>query len=140
MPSVVSISTKMQGESFWGIVEGSGAGSCVVFYEDEEKVGIVTNNHVIQGATEVSAIFDGEKVINAKVVGKDKDAEIAVLTVSKEELKKAGVEKITVAKFGDSDTVEVGDDVYAIGNALGEGLTATDGMISAVGKRCYCTR
>ena len=134
MPSVVSISTKMQGESFWGIVEGSGAGSGVVFYEDEEKVGIVTNNHVIQGATEVSAIFDGEKVINAKVVGKDKDAEIAVLTVSKEELKKAGVEKITVAKFGDSDTVEVGDDVYAIGNALGEGLTATDGMISAVGK------
>ena len=56
------------------------------------------------------------------------------MTVSKEELKKAGIEQVTVAKFGNSDKVEIGDDVYAIGNALGEGMSATDGMISAINK------
>lgn len=134
MPSVVSISTKIQGESYWGVIESSGAGSGVVFYEDDEKVGIVTNNHVIKDATEVFAIFDGEKEVKAKIVGRDTDAEIAVLTVLKQDLEKAGVEQITVAKFGNSDAVEVGDDVYAIGNALGEGISATDGIISAVNK------
>lgn len=134
MPSVVSISTKIQDESYWGVIESSGAGSGVVFYEDDEKVGIVTNNHVIRDATEVFAIFNGEKEVKAKVVGRDTDAEIAVLTVLKQDLEKAGVEQITVAKFGDSDAVEVGDDVYAIGNALGEGISATDGIISAVNK------
>ncbi|HIT88348.1 MAG TPA: trypsin-like peptidase domain-containing protein [Candidatus Coprocola pullicola] len=134
MPSVVSISTTIEAQSFFGRIEGSGAGSGVVFYEDDEKVGIVTNNHVIQGATEVSATFDSDKTVQATVVGTDREAEIAVLTVSKADLEKAGVKEITVAVFGDSDVVEVGDDVYAIGNALGEGLTATDGMISAIGK------
>lgn len=134
MPSVVSISTKIQGESYWGVIESSGAGSGVVFYEDDEKVGIVTNNHVIKDATEVFAIFDGEKEVKAKIVGRDTDAEIAVLTVLKQDLEQAGVEQITVAKFGNSDAVEVGDDVYAIGNALGEGISATDGIISAVNK------
>ena len=134
MPSVVSISTRILENSYWGEIEGSGAGSGIVFYEDDEKVGIVTNNHVIQDATQVSAIFDTDKAVKAKVVGTDKDTEIAVLTVLKEDLKKSGVENIVVAKFGNSDLVEVGDDVYAIGNALGEGLTATDGMISAINK------
>ncbi len=134
MPSVVSISTTIEAQSFFGRIEGSGAGSGVVFYEDDEKVGIVTNNHVVQGASEVSATFDTDKTVSATVVGTDRDAELAVLTVSKADLQKAGVNEVTVAVFGDSDAVEVGDDVYAIGNALGEGLTATDGMISAVGK------
>ncbi len=134
MPSVVSISTRIQGESMWGMVEGSGAGSGIVFYEDDEKVGIVTNNHVIKDAAEVFTVFEEEKEVKAKIVGRDSDAEIAVLTVSKEDLKKAGIEQVTVAKFGNSDEVEVGDDVYAIGNALGEGMSATDGMISAINK------
>ena len=118
MPSVVSISTKIQGESIWGMVEGSGAGSGIIFYEDDEKVGIVTNNHVIRDAAEVYAIFDEEKEVKAKIVGRDTDAEIAVLTVSKEDLKKEGIEQVTVAIFGDSYAVDVGYDVFDIGISL----------------------
>ncbi len=139
-PSVVSISTKATTTAnyFGGFsvpYESSGAGSGVIFYSDEEKVGIVTNEHVIENATNIEITFDENKTINAKVVGKDSTSDLAVLSVTREALKKAGVNDIQIATFGDSDKLEVGESVVAIGNALGEGLTATDGIISATGKQ-----
>lgn len=134
-PSVVSISTKFSGQapyigSFSIPYEGVGAGSGVVFYSDDSKIAIVTNNHVIEEADSIYVVFDDEKSVAAKVVGAESKSDLAVLTVSWDDLKKAGVDDVTVATFGDSDALEVGEAVIAIGNAMGKGISATDGIIS----------
>ncbi|NLK37145.1 MAG: PDZ domain-containing protein [Epulopiscium sp.] len=139
-PSVVSISTKAKTMAtyFGGFsvpYESSGAGSGVIFYADKEKVGIVTNEHVIDNATNIQVTFAGDKTVSAKVIGKDTTSDLAVLSVSRSALEQSGIKDIKVASFGDSSALEVGESVVAIGNALGEGLTATDGIISATGKQ-----
>lgn len=138
-PSVVSISTIVQGRAsyFGGFVvpyEGKGAGSGVIFYQDDERVAIATNNHVVGDATEIQVTFNEDTTVPAKVVGTDSSTDLAVISVAKEDLTDAGIDSVKVATFGDSDAVEVGESVIAIGNALGEGKTATSGMVSAVGK------
>lgn len=138
-PSVVSISTKVQGKAsyFGGFVvpyEGQGAGSGVIFYQDDERIAIATNNHVVGDATEIQVTFNEDTTVPAKVVGTDASTDLAVISVSKEDLTAAGIDSVKVATFGDSDKVEVGESVIAIGNALGEGKTATSGMVSATGK------
>ena len=125
-PSVVSITTKIEGvTSYYGAFsvpyEGEGAGSGVIFYSDDEKIAIVTNNHVIEDATEVYATINDTTSVQAKV---------AVLTISWDDLRAAGIDEVTVATFGDSDSLEVGESVIAIGNAMGLGLSATDGIVS----------
>ena len=134
-PSVVSISTKATGTaqyfgSFSVPYESNGMGSGVIFYSDDEKVAIATNNHVVDGATSIFVTFDGDVNVPAKVVGTKSESDLAVITVSWDDLKSAGVKEISVATFGDSDSLEVGDSVIAIGNAMGMGLSATDGMVS----------
>lgn len=138
--SVVSISTTIVTSSpYFGSFsipyEATGAGSGVIFYGDEEKIGIATNNHVIEGATTiyVSLVDDvtGDLVsVPAKVVGTKAESDLAVITVTWPDLQEAGITNVTVAQFGDSGAMEVGEYVIAIGNAMGMGLSATDGMIS----------
>lgn len=134
-PSVVSVSTTTTGVTqymghFTVPYEAEGAGSGVIFYSDDEKVAIATNNHVIEGANSIYVTFDGDKSVAAKVVGTKSESDLAVLSVSWSDLKKAGIEKVTTATFGDSDDLEVGECVIAIGNAMGMGLSATDGIVS----------
>lgn len=138
-PSVVSISTKGKNSAayFGGFqipYESSGAGSGVIFYTEKDQVGIATNEHVIANATEINVIFSEGKAVKAKVVGTDSTSDLAVITVNKKDLEDAGVHNIKIATFGNSNILEVGEDVIAIGNALGEGLTATNGIISATEK------
>ncbi|WP_304508594.1 S1C family serine protease [Anaerotignum sp.] len=134
-PSVVSISTKVSGTaeyfgSFSVPYESNGMGSGVIFYSDDEKIAIATNNHVVDGATSIYVTFEDGANVPAKVVGTKSESDLAVITVSWDDLKSAGVKDVSVASFGDSDSLEVGDSVIAIGNAMGMGLSATDGMIS----------
>ncbi|MEA4815443.1 MAG: trypsin-like peptidase domain-containing protein [Lachnospiraceae bacterium] len=134
-PSIVSITTKISGTtmSFFGNYvpyEGSGAGSGVVFNEDGTKVFICTNAHVIDDATEVYVSWDDETSIEASLVGKDTTADLAVLSVLKTDLLDKGISKVSIATFGDSNKLQMGESVIAIGNALGEGKSATGGMIS----------
>ncbi|WP_313523987.1 S1C family serine protease [Anaerotignum sp.] len=134
-PSVVSISTKVSGTadyfgSFSLPYESNGVGSGVIFYSDDAKIAIATNNHVIDGATSIYVTLEGDATVPAKVVGTKSESDLAVLTVSWNDLKSAGVKDVSVASFGDSDSLEVGDSVIAIGNAMGMGLSATDGMVS----------
>lgn len=134
-PSVVSISTTMTGAAkYFGkyVVpyEAEGAGSGVVFYQDDNRVAIITNNHVIEDATSIYVTFDGDKSVAANVIGTKSESDLAVLSVSWEDLKQIGVTEVTTATFGDSDALEVGECVIAIGNAMGKGLSATDGIIS----------
>lgn len=134
-PSVVSVSTKISGmTNYWGAFsvpyESQGAGSGVIFYSDDSRVAIATNNHVIENANTIYVTFNGDTNVAAKVIGTNSESDLAVLTVSWDDLNDAGITQVTTAVFGDSEAVQVGDDVIAIGNAMGMGLSATDGIIS----------
>lgn len=85
---------------------------------------IVTNNHVIDGADEIEVEFYSGKRLPAKVIGKDDKTDIAVLKVESDE-------KLPFIKFGDSDKARVGDWVLALGNPLGQGFSASTGIVSA---------
>jgi len=85
---------------------------------------IVTNNHVIEGADEIEIEFFSGKTLPAKVIGKDDKTDIAVLKVESEE-------PLPFVKFGDSDQSRVGDWVLALGNPLGQGFSASTGIVSA---------
>ncbi len=133
--AVVNISIKSQTVNFFNqVYESEGAGSGIIFKVDGDKVYIVTNNHVIDGASTVTISVTGTEQISAKLVGKDSSADIAVISVSKKDMTDAGIENVTAAKFSNSDSTEVGESVIAIGNALGRGKTATLGIISAQNK------
>ncbi|MBE6008856.1 MAG: trypsin-like serine protease, partial [Lachnospiraceae bacterium] len=134
-PSVVNISISgTTNQNYYGFTipyEFTSAGSGIIFSEDESKIYIATNNHVVDGATNISVSVGEEDGVKATVVGKDPSSDLAVISVLKDDLEKAGVEEVRIAKFGDSDSINVGEDVIAIGNALGEGKVATGGMISS---------
>ncbi|WP_199259296.1 DegQ family serine endoprotease [Paracoccus binzhouensis] len=85
---------------------------------------IVTNNHVIEGADEIEVEFFSGKTLPAKVIGKDDKTDIAVLKVESDE-------PLPFVKFGDSDKARVGDWVLALGNPLGQGFSASTGIVSA---------
>lgn len=133
--SVVNISIVEQQRGWFNqVYESEGAGSGIIYSQDNEKVYIVTNNHVVEGATSVSISITGEEQIKSTLVGKDASSDLAVISVLKSDLKSAGIDNVTVAEFGNSDNVEVGEYVIAIGNALGTGKTTTRGIISAQNK------
>lgn len=133
--AVVNISIKSQSVNFFNqVYESEGAGSGIIFKVDGDKVYIVTNNHVVDGASAVTISVTGTEQVSAKLVGKDSTADIAVISVSKKDMENSGIKNVTPAKFSNSDTTEVGESVIAIGNALGRGKTATLGIISAQNK------
>ncbi|MGI5243526.1 S1C family serine protease [Dactylosporangium sp. CA-139066] len=110
LPSVVDIST--------GEAEGSG----VIMTKDGQ---IITNNHVVQGARQLTVTFSTGKTAPATVVGTDPAGDIAVIKVQ-------GVSDLTPAKFGDSDALRVGDTVLAVGSPLGLQGSVTAGIVSAL--------
>jgi serine protease Do len=133
-PSVVSVSsTFVVEDEFYRQFqeENVGNASGIIFREDARNVYIATNYHVVGGATDVSVSISGGRTVKAEPVGMNPEADLAVISVSKSDLKRAGIDSIVIAGFGDSDTMDVGDTVIAIGNALGEGNIATQGIISA---------
>ncbi len=131
-PSIACITTITEGISYFNMAyQSKGAGSGVVFHKDSENAYIVTNNHVISGSSTVSISLNNCDLVNAKLVGKDANADLAVISVSLSDLAKAGVSNVQVAEFGNSEEVKVGETVIAIGNALGEGNTATKGILSS---------
>jgi serine protease Do len=134
-PSVVCITTTTLGPTWFNeTYETEGAGSGVIFYQDESNVYIVTNAHVVSGASKVMLSVAESDLVSASLVGKDTNADLAVLSVSKADLKNVGVTSVTVADFGKSSELQVGESVIAIGNALGGGNTATAGIVSTLPK------
>ncbi len=136
-PSIVNINVNVSGTTnYFGMsipYESQGAGSGVIFDEDDQYVYIVTNDHVVGDANAISISVTGVENINAELVGTDSTNDIAVIKVLKSDLKNANV-AYSIAKFGDSDKLNVGQSVIAIGNALGAGKSATGGMISILNK------
>ncbi|MCL2351865.1 MAG: trypsin-like peptidase domain-containing protein [Firmicutes bacterium] len=135
-PSVVSIATYSQVSNYFNTANAqTGAGSGIVFYETDLNVYIVTNYHVVGGATSVTVAFGESDPVDAASVGSDSLSDVAVISVSKADMAKAGITVYAVASFGDSDRMSIGDPVMAIGNAMNEGTSATTGIVSGVNKQ-----
>ena len=134
MSSVVSIN--VVGEyTYYGITqEGQSAGSGFIVGMDDEKLLIATNYHVVADELSVSVQFvDGESA-EASVQGKKVSMDLAVLSVNIADIKPETLNAITVAELGDSDSLKVGQQVVAIGNALGYGQSVTTGVVSALNR------
>lgn len=137
MPSIVAITnlSQVQYRNFFGQVqsyETPSAGSGILISEDEKYLYIVTNNHVVEGATTLTIQFVDDTTAAAEVKGTDKSSDLAVVQVKKSDIEASTLEKIHLATFGDSDKIEVGSQAIAIGNALGYGQSVTTGVVSAV--------
>lgn len=126
-PSVVAITTEVMTSSntwFGGQYVESGAGSGVIMSEDGY---IITNNHVVSGASNVTVTLQDGSTHAATVVGADSQSDIAVVKID--------ATGLTPAVMGDSDKLAVGETVLAVGNPLGElSGTVTNGIVSALNR------
>ena len=123
-PGVAFINTTSVRQDFWGgAQEGKGNGSGSVI---DSQGHILTNFHVVEGATKMTVSFGGDKVYPATYVGGDPDTDLAVIKVD------APASALTVVPFGDSDKLVVGQKVLAIGNPFGLDRTLTTGVISGL--------
>lgn len=139
MPSIVSITSKTlissgkYGPYFWGTERYSeGAGSGIIVSKNDNELLILTNNHVVAGAEELSVQFINEKDYDAEIKGTNERKDIAVISVKLNKIDNETLEKIKIATLGDSDKLKVGNGVIAIGNALGYGQSVTTGVVSAL--------
>ena len=135
MPSLVTISTMsvQEMQSFFGTqkFEAQGAGTGVIVGENDTELLIATNNHVIEDAQEVSVGFIDEEVAEAKIKGTDRESDLAIVAVKLEDIPEDTMSQIKTATIGDSDALVLGEQVVAIGNALGVGQSVTSGYVSA---------
>ena len=135
MPSLVTISTMsvQEMQSFFGTqtFEAQGAGTGVIVGENDTELLIATNNHVIEDAQEVSVGFIDEEVVEAKIKGTDRETDLAIVAVKLEDIPEETMSEIKTAEIGDSDALVLGEQVVAIGNALGVGQSVTSGYVSA---------
>lgn len=106
-----------------GPQQQSGLGSGVIMSADGY---VLTNNHVVEGADEIEVVLQDARRAPAKVIGTDPESDLAVL--------KIGLDKLPVMALGNSDALQVGDRVLAIGNPFGVGQTVTSGIVSALGR------
>ena len=146
LPSIVSITTKsvQEVQSYYGMygmygyapqqeeqeVEGSGSG--IIVGKNDDELLIATNYHVVSGADTLSVAFVDGNAVEATVKGFDEEKDLAVVSVSLDDIDSDTMDAISVAKVGSSDDLKVGEQVVAIGNALGYGQSVTSGWISAV--------
>ena len=145
MPSIVSITSKsvQEVENYFGMFGGrnsiqqqevESAGSGIIIGKNDSELLIATNNHVIDGAETVSVSFVDNETYEATIKGTDSDKDLAVVAVPLSSISSDTMSKISVATIGDSSKLEVGEQVVAIGNALGYGQSVTTGVISALNR------
>ena len=141
MPSVVSITSTIQSSNYYGFgtQESEGAGSGFIVAKTKDNLMIATNNHVVSDATSLTVGFADDTTAKATVVGTDSSADLAVTSVKIKDIKDSTASKIKVATLGSSDDLKVGEEVVAIGNALGYGQSVTTGVVSAKNREVSLT-
>lgn len=150
MPSVVSITNlgTKEFQTFFGTYEqeSHSSGSGIIIGENDTELLIVTNNHVVSGAKEISVYFnsdgdeaDDSNVISAKIKGTDPNKDLAVIAVQLSDIPQETKDIIKIATVGDSTSLKVGEPVVAIGNAYGYGLSVTSGIVSALNREVTVT-
>lgn len=137
LPSIVAINsyaTEVQYDIFGRTYEyeTSGSGSGIIVSQNKDEIYIVTNDHVVNGAHAIEVIFCDGMAVQAEIKGEAPDCDIAVIEVNKKDLLKETFSEIRIAVAGDSEAVELGEKVIAIGNALGYGHSTTAGYVSAL--------
>ena len=149
LPSIVSITTKsvQEVQNYFGIygmygyapqqqeqeVEGSGSG--IIVGKNDDELLIATNYHVVEGADTLSVAFTDGNAVEASVKGFDEERDLAVVSVSLDDVEDDTMDAISIANIGSSDDLKVGEQVVAIGNALGYGQSVTTGIVSAKNRR-----
>ena len=138
MSEVVSITNTIRYQQYGysifgqsGEQEAAASGSGVIIGKNDSELLIVTNNHVVEDSTALSVQFVDGKSYDAEIKGTDSDVDLAVIAIPLSAISQDTLNSISFAKYGDSDSVSVGDQVVAIGNALGYGQSVTTGIISA---------
>ena len=142
MPSIVSITSKTViksgrfGPSFYGddSYTAEGAGSGVIVSEDDDEIFVLTNYHVVEDSTELSVKFIDDKSYDANVKGISERKDIAVVSVNKKDIDSETLKQIKIATIGNSNELNVGNGIIAIGNALGYGQSVTTGVVSALNR------
>ena len=139
MPSLVAITNKsvQEMQSMFGqtqAYESESSGSGIIIGKTDTELLMVTNNHVVSGAQDLSVGFMDESVAEAAVKGTDADHDIAVIAVKLSDLSEDTLSAIKVIEIGSSSNLEVGEQVVAIGNALGYGQSVTTGIVSALNR------
>ena len=138
MPSMVSITeyytvtTNYWGQSF--SQDGEASGSGIIIGETDDEYIIVTNNHVVSDSDSLEITFIDDSKAPAYLKGLDASTDVAVIAVMKSDLDAGTMNQIKVAQLGDSDSLVLGQNVIAIGNALGYGQSVTTGIISALNR------
>ncbi len=141
MPAMVSITnTSVQEVMDWfrgGSMqyESRSAGTGVIMGENETELLIVTNNHVVDGADKIAVTFIDEESVEGIVKGTAENDDLAIVSVKLEDIDGDTLSKIRIASAADSGDIRVGEQVVAIGNALGYGQSVTTGIISALGRQ-----
>ena len=149
LPSIVSITTKsvQEVQNYFGMygmygyapqqqeqeVEGSGSG--IIVGKNDDELLIATNYHVVEGADTLSVAFTDGNAVEASVKGFDEERDLAVVSVSLDDVEDDTMDAISIANIGSSDDLKVGEQVVAIGNALGYGQCVTTGIVSAKNRR-----
>ena len=149
LPSIVSITTKsvQEVQNYFGMygmygyapqqqeqeVEGSGSG--IIVGKNDDELLIATNYHVVEGADTLSVAFTDGNAVEASVKGFDEERDLAVVSVSLDDVEDDTMDAISIANIGSSDNLKVGEQVVAIGNALGYGQSVTTGIVSAKNRR-----
>ena len=126
--------------SFYGLFGGSQSyeaqtsGTGIIVGKNDKELLVVTNAHVVEDVNDLKCVFvDGESV-SATVKGSKSDKDIAVVAINLSDIKDSTINSIAIAELADSDDVAIGQEVVAIGNALGEGQSVTNGIISATNR------
>ena len=148
MPSLVAITnvSVKEVQSYWGFgwysqpeqQESTSTGTGIIIGQNDSELLIVTNNHVVEGATNLSVVFsadegkDGSNAVEAQIKGTDASKDIGVIAVKLSDIPEETLSEIKTAAIGDSSRMQVGDQVIAIGNALGYGQSVTKGIVSAL--------
>ena len=141
MVTISTVSVQEMRDFFYGTrsYEVEGAGTGVIVGTNETELLIATNYHVVEGATSVSVGFIDESVCEAYVKGTDYQNDLAVVGVKLESIPSETASQISVITMGDSEELQLGEQVVAIGNALGYGQSVTVGYISAFNRELNLT-
>ncbi|MCD7884002.1 MAG: trypsin-like peptidase domain-containing protein [Lachnospiraceae bacterium] len=114
--------------------ESVSVGSGIIIGENDTELLVLTNYHVVEDATELSVGFINEEAAEAVIKGTDASIDIAVVAVQLEDISDETMSEIAIAEIGDSDSLQLGEQVVAIGNALGYGQSVTTGIVSALNR------
>ncbi len=140
MPAMVAITnTSLQEVRDWFVggsmqYESQSAGTGVIMGENEDELLIVSNNHVVDGADKLAVTFINDVSVEGTVKGTDANDDLAVISVKLADIDEDTMDRIRVAVAANSEDVRVGEQVVAIGNALGYGQSVTTGIVSALGR------